>query len=102
MSFKNKLCRIALGVALGPALHSGADLSMQKGERPRARDAGLTVGILPTGPLNSITDVAGVAVGHTTLVRGADIRTGATAVLPHTGNLFQEKVPGAVFIGNAF
>jgi D-aminopeptidase len=98
MSFKKKLCWVALPLAL----QSSAGFSIQKGERPRARDIGLTVGILPTGPLNSITDVAGVAVGHTTLVRVADIRTGATAVLPHTGNLFQEKVPGAIFIGNAF
>ena len=71
-------------------------------KRPRARDAGVVVGVLPTGPLNSITDVAGLTVGHCTLVRGNDIRTGVTAILPHGGNLFREKVPGAVFIGNAF
>jgi D-aminopeptidase len=70
--------------------------------RPRASDVGLRVGILPTGPLNAITDVAGVQVGHTTLVRGDNIRTGVTAVLPHSGNLFREKVPGAVFVGNGF
>jgi D-aminopeptidase len=58
--------------------------------------------VLPTGALNAITDVAGVRVGHTTLVRGDNIRTGVTAVVPHAGNLFREKVPGAVFIGNAF
>lgn len=74
----------------------------QDAKRPRARDAGVVVGVLPTGSLNSITDVAGVAVGHTTLIRGDDIRTGVTAILPHGGNLFREKVPGAVFIGNAF
>ncbi len=76
--------------------------TVPKQERPRARDIGLKVGILPTGPLNAITDVAGVAVGHTTLIQGDNIRTGVTAILPHPGNLFQEKVPGAVFIGNAF
>lgn len=70
--------------------------------RPRARDLGLVIGTLPTGPLNAITDVAGVAVGHATLIRGDDLRTGVTAVLPHMGNMFREKVPGAVFIGNAF
>ncbi|HEX8475779.1 MAG TPA: P1 family peptidase [Pyrinomonadaceae bacterium] len=70
--------------------------------RPRAREAGVVVGVLPTGALNAITDVAGVRVGHTTLVRGDNIRTGVTAVVPHAGNLFREKVPGAVFIGNAF
>ena len=77
-------------------------LAMQKTERPRVRDAGLVVGILPTGPLNAITDVSGVLVGHTTVVRGDDIRTGVTAILPHNGNLFREKVPGAVFVGNGF
>ena len=71
-------------------------------KRPRAREAGIVVGVLPTGPLNSITDVAGVAVGHATLIRGDNVRTGVTAILPHSGNLFREKVPGAVFIGNAF
>jgi len=70
--------------------------------RPRASQLGLRVGILPPGPLNAITDVAGVAVGHTTLIRGNDVRTGVTAILPHPGNLFREKVPGAVFVGNAF
>ena len=71
-------------------------------QRPRARDTGLVLGALPAGPLNAITDVAGVAVGHATVIRGQNVRTGVTAVLPHPGNLFQEKVPGAVFIGNAF
>ncbi len=72
------------------------------GQRPRARDLGLKVGILPTGANNAITDVPGVLVGQTTINRGADIHTGVTAVLPHGGNLFREKVPGAVFVGNAF
>jgi D-aminopeptidase len=70
--------------------------------RPRARDIGLQVGVLPTGRLDAITDVEGVRVGHATLVRGADVRTGVTAVLPHAGNLFREKVPAAVFVGNGF
>ena len=70
--------------------------------RPRARDIGLRTGILGTGPLNGITDVLGVKVGHTTLIQGDKIRTGVTAILPHPGNLFREKVPGAVFVGNAF
>jgi D-aminopeptidase len=74
----------------------------QNEARPRARDAGIKVGVLPAGPLNAITDVAGVKVGHTTLIQGDNIRTGVTAILPHSGNLFREKVPGAVFIGNAF
>ena len=75
---------------------------MQKNERPRARDIGLVVGVLPAGPLNAITDVAGVQVGHTTIIRGQDVRTGVTAILPHAGNLFREKVPGAVEVGNGF
>jgi D-aminopeptidase len=70
--------------------------------RPRASDLGLKVGILPTGPLDAITDVAGVEVGQTTIVRGDDLRTGVTAILPHPGNLYREKVPGAVFVGNGF
>jgi len=70
--------------------------------RPRASDLGLKVGILPTGPLDAITDVAGVEVGHTTIIRGDNIRTGVTAVLPHSGNLYREKVPGAIFVGNGF
>src|SRR5215218_6420230 len=74
----------------------------QSQNRPRAREAGVTVGVLPTGPLNAITDVGGVRVGHTTIVRGDNVRTGVTAVLPHGGNLFREKVPGAVFVGNGF
>ena len=70
--------------------------------RPRARDLGVEPGVFPPGPLNAITDVAGVRVGHVTLVEGDRVRTGVTAVLPHGGNLFQDKVPGAVFVGNAF
>ena len=70
--------------------------------RQRVRELGIKVGILPTGQLNAVTDVAGVLVGHTTLVRGDNIRTGVTAILPHSGNLFREKVPGAVFVGNGF
>src|SRR5215213_8620549 len=70
--------------------------------RPRARDIGLRVGVLPPGRLDAITDVEGVRVGHTTLIKGDDVRTGVTAVVPHGGNLFREKVPGAVFVGNGF
>ena len=70
--------------------------------RPRATDLGLKVGVLPAGPLDAITDVAGVAVGHTTIIRGDNIRTGVTAVVPHSGNLFREKVPAAIFSGNGF
>ncbi|MFZ1702219.1 MAG: P1 family peptidase [Pyrinomonadaceae bacterium] len=70
--------------------------------RPRAREIGVKIGVLPTGPLNAITDVIGVAVGQRTIIRGQNIRTGITAIVPHSGNLFAEKVPGAVFVGNGF
>jgi len=71
-------------------------------ERPRARDLGIITGILTPGTHNAITDVAGVRVGHTTLIRGDNVRTGVTAILPHPGNLFLEKVPAAVYVGNGF
>lgn len=77
-------------------------LATHSQSRPRARDLGIAPGAMEPGPLNGITDVEGVRVGHTTLVDGETIRTGVTAVLPHGGNLFREKVAGAVFIGNAF
>ena len=70
--------------------------------RPRARDVGIAPGVFPPGPLNAITDVADVRVGHTTIVEGDSVRTGVTAIVPHGGNVFQEKVAGAVFVGNAF
>ena len=79
----------------------GAMVLMAQG-RPRARELGVTPGIYPPGPLNAITDVGGVRVGHSTIIEGDAVRTGVTAVLPHSGNLFQEKVAGAVFVGNAF
>src|ERR1700754_4541046 len=84
--------------ALLPLMHQ----SQSTQPRPRTRELGLKVGVLPTGQLNSITDVAGVLVGHTTIIKGDNIRTGVTAILPHGGNLFREKVPGAVFVGNGF
>ena len=70
--------------------------------RPRVADLGLKVGVLPAGPLDAITDVTGVEVGHTTIVRSENIRTGVTAILPHAGNLFREKVPAGIFVGNGF
>jgi D-aminopeptidase len=72
------------------------------GDRPRAREAGVIVGILAPGPLNAITDVGGVRVGQTSVIRGEHVRTGVTVILPHAGNLFREKVPAAVFVGNGF
>jgi D-aminopeptidase len=75
---------------------------MQSQNRARARDFGISPGILSTGKLNAITDVKGVSVGQKTLIVGDSIRTGVTIILPHQGNLFQEKVPAAVYVGNGF
>ncbi len=74
----------------------------QAQHRPRAREAGIGLVILPTGSLNAITDVAGVKVGQVTLIEGANIRTGVTAILPHGGNLYQDKVPAGFAVGNAY
>ncbi|MCB9519125.1 MAG: P1 family peptidase, partial [Gemmatimonadales bacterium] len=71
-------------------------------ERPRVRDLGIEPGVLPVGPLNAITDVAGVRVGQVTIASGDTINTGVTAILPHGGNPYLERVPAAVHIGNAF
>jgi D-aminopeptidase len=70
--------------------------------RKRARELGIAPGVLPTGKWNAITDVAGVKVGHVTLIEGDDIRTGVTAILPHGGSVFQEKVPAGIVVGNGF
>jgi D-aminopeptidase len=83
-------------------LVAGVALAAQDGSRPRARDIGVAPGVFAPGPLNAITDVAGVSVGHTTLIEGDRVRTGVTVIRPHPGNVFQEKVPAAVFVGNAF
>ena len=76
--------------------------ALAQAPRPRARDIGLVVGSLPPGPLNAITDVAGVRVGQTTIARGDSINTGITAILPHGGNPFRDKVPAAIVVGNGF
>jgi len=94
MRTRNSAVSIAL-CALAAAGAAGQD-------RPRARDLGITPGAGQPGALNAITDVAGVMVGHTTVRDGDRVRTGVTAILPHGGNLFREKVAGAVFVGNAF
>jgi D-aminopeptidase len=68
----------------------------------RARDYGVKIGVLSTGSLNAITDVPGVKVGHATLIEGSSVRTGVTAIVPHDSNIFQEKEPAAIFVGNGF
>src|SRR6266508_2464371 len=70
--------------------------------RKRAREWGITPGILPVGQWNAVTDVSGVKVGNVTLIEGEDVRTGVTAILPHAGNLFQDKVPAGIVVGNGF
>ena len=72
------------------------------GQRARARDLGVKPGVFPTGRNNAITDVVGVRVGHATLVQGDSVRTGVTAILPHEGNLFLDRVPAALHVGNGF
>jgi D-aminopeptidase len=86
-----------LAVVLG-----AATVVAQDAARPRARDLGIAPGVFEPGALNAITDVAGVRVGHATLIEGDHVRTGVTVIVPHAGNVFQDKVPGAVFVGNAF
>ncbi|PAP75659.1 P1 family peptidase [Rubrivirga marina] len=88
-------------LALAATLAAHAQPSPEA-DRPRARDLGLAVGILPPGPLNAITDVAGVRVGHATVVEGDAVRTGVTAILPHGGNVYAERVPAAVAVGNGY
>ena len=107
----NRLASLFLGAVIfgfpvfwiGPPAARGLDAKLDEaGGRPRAREIGLIIGVLPPGPLNAITDVDGVRVGHRTIVKGESIRTGVTAILPHGGNMFQEKVPAAIVVGNGF
>ncbi|MDF2604001.1 MAG: aminopeptidase [Sphingomonas sp.] len=86
------------------AITSAAAIAGQggKAEAPRAREAGVEIGVLPAGPLNAITDVAGVRVGHVTIEEGRDVRTGVTAVVPHGGNVFRSRVPAGFVAYNAF
>jgi D-aminopeptidase len=89
-------------VILVAAALAGLATGAPEAPRPRAREIGIAPGVFQPGPRNAITDVGDVRVGHSTLVEGENVRTGVTAVLPHGGNLFQDKVAGAVFVGNAF
>jgi D-aminopeptidase len=93
---------LAFAASVGAAASASGSDPARSEPRPRARELGLAPGVFAPGPLGAITDVAGVLVGHTTLHEGERVHTGVTAVRPHPGNLFQEKVPAAVFVGNAF
>ncbi len=97
-----RLLALLLTGLLPLALHPALLMSQDTVDRPRARDLGLEVGVFPVGPHNAITDVEGVRVGQVTIREGQDIRTGVTAILQHPGNVFLEKVPGAVVRGNGF
>lgn len=88
--------------AAGLLLTAATSLSAQKPERPRAREAGVQIGVFAPGQNNAITDVTGVRVGHATVDDGASIRTGVTAIMPHEGNVFLERVPAAVHVANAY
>ena len=100
MSFKDKT--MLLPAAFGIVLALAGAVLPASGTRPRAREFGLVVGVLPPGPLNAITDVAGVAVGQVTIIEGRDARTGVTAILPHGGNVFQDKVPAGISVANGY
>jgi len=93
----NGLVRATTALAIGSLI-----VVVNGQSRPRSRDLGVAPGVHAPGPLNAITDVEGVRVGHATVIEGDRVRTGVTAVVPHGGNLFQDKVAGAVFVGNAF
>ena len=92
--FLKTLIAVLLSFSFIEVLHSQ--------DRQRVRDLGITPGILIPGPLNAITDVEGVLVGHQTIIEGDATRTGVTAILPHNGNLFTDRVPAAVYVGNGF
>lgn len=77
-------------------------VAIQVNAQKRPRELGIKIGVLPAGKLNAITDVAGVKVGQVTLVEGKEVRTGVTAIVPKEGNLFQQKIPAAIYIGNGF
>jgi D-aminopeptidase len=99
---RNRGMRLASNIKMLAVASALAATAAFAAERPRARDLGIAPGVLAPGPLNAITDVAGVKVGQVTVVEGDRVRTGVTTIVPHGGNVFQDKVPGAVFVGNAF
>jgi D-aminopeptidase len=96
------MARVILPVLLLLACTEHVMSQTTSAARPRARDVGVAVGIYPTGPLNAITDVKGVRVGHATVKRDSTVNTGVTAILPHAGNVFRERVPAAIVVGNGF
>lgn len=98
----HKLVLLSLISAVGALVAQAQNETGSGGHRPRARELGIRPGIYDPGPKNALTDVPGVLVGQVTIVQGDSVRTGVTAILPHAGNIFQDKVAGAVFVYNAF
>lgn len=101
ISLKSSVCGSFLFISV-LFLMSTTTIAADDDARPRARDIGLVVGTFPTGPLNAITDVAGVKVGHATVIKGDDIRTGVTAIIPGPGNLYTHPIPGWIHVGNGY
>jgi len=99
MPMNSRSLAIAATVSAGLGFHF---TPLRAQDRPRARELGVAPGVLPPGPLNAITDVAGVLVGQVTVIEADSVRTGITAILPHAGNLFLERVPAAIVVGNGF
>ena len=95
--FVMRLILFVLVVVVFPVISAKAQT-----ERKRVREYGVKIGVLSPGTLNAITDVPGVSVGHVTLIEGNNIRTGVTAILPHSGNIFQSKVPAGIYVENGF
>jgi len=89
-------------IATLPLFLLAPDATSQEVDRPRARDLGVEVGIFPPGPWNAITDVEGVRVGQVTVVEGTRVNTGVTAIRPHPGSIYHERVPAAIYVGNGF
>jgi D-aminopeptidase len=94
--------KVAHALAFAAVISAVLPANAADDKRPRLRDLGVAIGVFDPGPLNAITDVRGVRVGHRTIIEGERIRTGVTAVVPHEGNVFQDKVPAAVVVGNGF
>jgi len=95
------LCLLVAAIASASVV-AQSDVQRSEESRPRARDIGLVVGIFEPGEMNAITDVGNVKVGHTTVFRGDDIRTGVTAIIPAEGNLYTHPIPAWIHVGNGY
>ena len=93
---------VAAVAAIALAASALANDTGDEAKRPRARAAGVVIGLMPTGARNALVDVPGVAVGHATVIEGDDLRTGVTAILPHPGDLYRQRVSAAIVVGNGY